>query len=279
MSTVRIICFIFCVGFCAAAYAEDCERYADTGYGYSICLPDTWSKSYKDIGYKHVLSAMRKGGPEIVVAASRYDDEEKEKWNSWKRWYARGTGGIMNIVESREIAAGKNVTVKVLVFDYTHRGKRMIQRTMLTKYNENIMVVECRAPVKSYGKYTGVFNMVMSSVDFTGKLAGENIESLKDAGFKPGRRRSARHVVREKRETRPEPKPITEDTPIFKPKPEPKPITEDAEVEKKQPEKEPEIFKTKPDSSIETKGLKEADPAEVEKLKKLQEEGIIEMIE
>ena len=183
MNYIRNICFIFCFVFSISAYGDDCTRYSDGVFNYSICLPRGWNKTYKDIGQRHIIGSKRKGGAEISVLASQFGDDEKLKWDNWMNSYVRVIGHeIRSIIETKEIPAGTDATVKLLVFDYSSRIGRMLQRTMLMKYSDKLLVVECRAPVRSFGRYTDLFNTVMSSVDLSGSLQGESVDVLKVAG-------------------------------------------------------------------------------------------------
>ncbi|OHD66319.1 MAG: hypothetical protein A2176_07480 [Spirochaetes bacterium RBG_13_51_14] len=177
MNHCRYICFICMLAFSTAVYADEYTRYRDDVFNYSMCVPAAWKKSYSDIGYKHIVSLAHSGGVEIMAAVSRFDDEEKEKWDTWKSWYVSGIGSsLMNIIETKEIAAGGDATIRILVFEFTTRGRKILQRTMLSKFRDNLLVIECRAPVNKFAAHTELFNTVMSSVDFSGRMKGNGIE-------------------------------------------------------------------------------------------------------
>jgi hypothetical protein len=179
MNRILLICFTLIAAFIYPAGAENCTRYGDEAYGYSICVPGGWAKTYRDIGYKHIFSLTR-GSSEIVSSASRMDDEEKAKWKSWEKWYVKGIGGgLMNIIETREVQAGRDATIKLIVFQFSRRGTTLLQRSMLMKYRDNLLVVECRAPVGSFSRQTDLFNMVMSSVDVASAVKGNSMDVLK----------------------------------------------------------------------------------------------------
>ena len=181
MNRTLLICFILFAAFSWPAAADDCTRYGDETYGYSICVPGGWKKSYRDVGYRHILTLTR-GSAAIEASASRMDDDEKWKWASWKKWYLKGIGGgLMNIIETGEVAVGSRATIKLIVFQYNRRGVTLLQRTMLMKYDKNLLVVECRAPLGSFSRYTDLFNMVMSSVDIAGNVKGNSMDVLKQS--------------------------------------------------------------------------------------------------
>ena len=160
----------------AAARASECKRYRDAVFHYSICAPGDWKKNYREDGDRHYVTfrRARAAGTEISVTALPAGGEGVQDGNGWRKLLGRGTGkGFRKIIETKELAAGGNVTVKVVVFDYYSRGVRMLQRTMFSRYGSKTLVIECRAPVRSFSRYTDVFNEVMSSVDYAGTQAGE----------------------------------------------------------------------------------------------------------
>lgn len=257
MKYLLSICFIFTVGFFSGVNAAECARYMDDTYRYSVCVPEKWKKSFSEAGSINVLGLARNDGARITVSASRYEGENKKKWENWRRWYVNKVGaGFRKIIETKEIPAGDNVAIKTLVFDYPSRAGRMLQRIMLMKYGENILAVECRAPVKVFARYTDRFNAVMSSVDVSGNLQGEPMALLKAP------RKAAVAVKRKRPEVIAPPKP--------KPKPEPAPeVIESREPEPKQETQliQREELKPAPDSSTTGKNRPDAEIQSIEQVK------------
>jgi len=276
MNRTLLICFILLAAFSWPAAADDCTRYGDDTYGYSICVPGGWKKSYRDVGYRHILTLTR-GSAAIVASASRMDDDEKEKWESWKKWYVTGIGaGLMNIIETSEVAVGRQATIKLIVFQYTKRGTTLLQRTMLMKYGNNLLVIECRAPLGTFSNYTDLFNRVMSSADIAGALKGNSMDILNQAsGRKNKREETADRTIRTE-----EKKPVT----IEETRP-------DTGGETKPDTMGETKTDTRGDSTIDTGGEKNADTmadtpesrkvieAELKKIEELEQKGIIEKVE
>ncbi len=181
MNNLRYLPLAFFLLFPAAARADDCARYADTVFNYSVCLPRGWKKTYEDAGDRHYLALrpVRAAGVDITVTASRFDGDGKLDLDAWRKGRARAIGGrVLKIIETREMAAGSGITVKYFVFDYYFRGTRMLQRTMLSKYGDRLLVIECRAPLGSFARHTDSFNLVMSGVDYTGTMTADAMETL-----------------------------------------------------------------------------------------------------
>jgi len=291
MNRSLLICFILFAAFLQPVLADDCTRYGDETYGYSICAPAGWNKSYKDIGYKHILTLTR-GSSEIVSSASRMDDEENAKWKSWKKWYLKGIGGsLMSIIETKEVRAGRDATIKLIVFQYRKGDATLLQRSMLMKYGDNLLVVECRAPIGSFSRHTDLFNGVMSSVDVSNVTKGNSMDVLRTQR-KAERKKTAKRETREKEAIKGgsetgankmrdlEKKGIIERIekggapegeeakPDQKEKQEPQ--KEDRQVRKEEP---------KPDTSADSMERKKTIEAELKKLDDLEKKGVIEKVE
>ena len=287
MNRIVTICFILIAACAIPARADDCTRYGDETYGYSICAPAGWNKSYKDIGYKHVLTLTR-GSSEIVSSASRMDDEENAKWKSWKKWYLKGIGGsLMSIIETKEVRAGRDAAIKLIVFQYRKGDATLLQRSMLMKYGGNLLVVECRAPIGSFSRHTDLFNGVMSSVDVSSVMKGNSIDVLKTQQ-KAERKKTAKRETREKEAIKGgsetgankmrelEKKGIIER--IDKGG---APEGEEAKPDQAKPEKKEETVKEepKPDNSADSMERKKTIEAELKKLDELEKKGVIEKVD
>jgi hypothetical protein len=240
------------------------------------------------MGQRHILGSRRKGGAEISVSASPFGEDEQIKWDGWMKSGARGIRhDYRSIIETKEIPVGTDASIKLLVFDYSSRSGRMLQRTMLMRHGDTLLVVECRAPVRSFGAYTNLFNTVMSSVDMSGSLEGESVETLKVAEARPRKQPAiTKETERKKRE---EKKAVAPKTLVKKEKPEKKPaMSGEAEPYRKtikpeevKPETEArQIEEMKPDAQ------KAVDPdtqklieSELKKMQELEQQGIIEKID
>jgi len=203
----------------STARASECRRYSDAGFRYSLCVPGEWKKNYREDGERHYVTfrRARAAGTEIAVTALPAGGEGAQEGDGWKKLLGRGTGkGFRKIIETKELPAGGNVTVKVVVFDYYSRGVRMLQRTMFSRYGGNSLVIECRAPIGSFSRYTETFNEVMSSVDYTGTQAGE-------AMSEPGEEKEvARRQLEPKQPAEPKKKPEQAKRPVAVKRNEPK---------------------------------------------------------
>lgn len=158
----------------AVSRAGELKRYADGAYRYSIAAPPDWKRSYREEGDRHLLTLKRGGAPgaEIAVTAYRAGEGDALTWEGWRKKQPRGRA-FRKIIATRALAGEGGVTVRIFVFDYPHRGTMMLQRTMLSRFGDAFLAVECRAPLYLFGKYTDLFDAVMASVDYTGVMSGE----------------------------------------------------------------------------------------------------------
>jgi hypothetical protein len=284
MRYLLITCFIFFTGFSAGAQADECARYMDDTYRYSICVPVKWNKSYTDAGNRHVLNLAGKAGAGATVSASRYEGEEKTKWENWRRWYVRKIGHhFTNIIESKDIPAGSGVTIKLLVFEYSSRAGRMLQRTMLMKYGENILAVECRAPLRLFARHTDQFNKVMSSIDTSDNLQGERMELLKrpDSGSGAVARKRRTDTPKTVERIKPKPKPKPKPEPDVIKHKEPAPDAENKQAEKAKPNADINKGDTTPAEAevVNDPETKRVIEAELKKIQDLEQKGIIEKVD
>jgi hypothetical protein len=161
---LSLICFALLLSGTAK---NNYVRHADESFHYSIYLPSDWKKSGKILENKHTITLTRGGNADITVSATRLDDEERIKWETWNVWYLKGFGSrLLKIIATKELSVGNNILCKILVFEYTHREGSFLQRAMLFKYADNLLLIECRAPVRNFSRYTDLFNTVMASVKF-----------------------------------------------------------------------------------------------------------------
>ncbi len=223
MKYLAVIVFTIVILLQAAARADECTRYVDSDYQYSICAPDNWKNTYKKDGDRHYMTFRhgRSAATEISVTASPVVGEEIPEGNDWKTWHSRSAGsGFRKIIETKELVFDGSIRVKVVLFDYYSRGVRMLQRTMLSRYGNSQVVIECRAPLRYFGTSTDIFNMVMSSVDYSGTMTGKAMDELDEEKTVPRKQPEPKKKAEPKNPAgnvkRPEPKEKKSDTGLNK---------------------------------------------------------------
>ncbi len=182
MMRIIPICFIACLVCASPSGADECARYADDASGYSVCLPPGWAPAFTDGEARRLDIRAPRGAAEISVSASTFGDREQKIWDGFRQWRTVEIGRrVMKIIETEEQRAADEVLFKLLLFEYTGRKGRMLQRSLLVKYGGRLLVVECRAPVGTFARHSAAFNRAMSSVEFTGAPRGEKVERFAKA--------------------------------------------------------------------------------------------------
>ncbi|MBN2077347.1 MAG: hypothetical protein JW838_00180 [Spirochaetes bacterium] len=176
------ICFIACLVFSIPSGADDCTRYADGVSGYGICLPPGWTPVFTAGTARRLTARAAKGAVEISVSASSFGDREQRIWDGFPQFRTVEIGRrVMRIIETGEMKAAEEVHFKLLLFEYPGRKGRVLQRSLLVRYGERLLVVECRAPVGKFSRYSTAFNRTMASIEFSGSPRGESVERFAKA--------------------------------------------------------------------------------------------------
>ncbi len=186
MMRIIPICFIACLVCSSPSGADECARYADDASGYSVCLPPGWTPAFTDGAARRLDVRAPKGAAEISVSASSFGDREQKIWDGFRQWRTVETGRrVMKIIETDELRAADEVFFKLLLFEYTGRKGRTLQRSLLVRYGGRLLVVECSAPVGKFSRHSAAFNRAMASVEFTGAPRGEKVERFAKAERSP----------------------------------------------------------------------------------------------
>ncbi|MBP7736857.1 MAG: hypothetical protein KA369_12850 [Spirochaetes bacterium] len=306
MNKLLILSLVIVMVSPAASRAEELKRYADGVYRYSIAAPRDWKRSYHEDGDRHLMTLKRGAlpGAEIAVTAYRAGDGDALTWDGWKKKQSRGVA-FRKIIETKAMAGGGDVTVKMFVFDYPFRGTRVLQRTMISKFGDTFLAVECRAPLGLFGKYTDLFNEVMASVDYTGAMSGDVLVETEEE--KAAARKQAMPVKKAAPEKKASPKKAVERPMPREPRREPaprRPVEKKRELTRRQaPQEKPDVVKKQkggaleeaeitPDSEtpkaedseidiqdIEDPEAKRAIESELKTLQDMERRGLIEKVE
>jgi hypothetical protein len=166
---------IFIILYSASIFSGDKKsfrQYSDSNYGFTIKLPNDWRSDESDIGYKHIISLKKGRSAEIRISSSKIEPDEVHKWDTWGDWYISGLGfHLLKILETKSIVIEHDIVGKVLLFEYTAKPVRMLQRVLVAKLGDTIVVIECFAAVNEFRKHTESFNAVMGSLRILDKKA------------------------------------------------------------------------------------------------------------
>lgn len=156
------------------------NRYRSERYNYEIIVPARWQTDEVTLEKKHIFLSFS-GDSVIKVRAFVTDEPDIEKTIRKRSWNLRAIDPTLNkIIETEKITIRKNVSGKLLVFEYRSRNRKVLQRTMITRNDSTVYIVDCRGPVRSFYRNEEMFNIALSSFKF---LSGEvSVEKGEDAG-------------------------------------------------------------------------------------------------
>lgn len=140
-------------------------RFTDSRFNYSILIPKEWHKTDYDLTYKRILILMKDSQSCIKITASPNDDESAIQWARWKDWFL-GTSGILitKIIEEKTFTRVKGLTGTLIIFEFKQGKKTYLQRLLLAQFKDTFLTIECRAPVKQFYNFAGIFDATMSSL-------------------------------------------------------------------------------------------------------------------
>jgi len=163
--TTGLLLFFSC--FCLKA-TEAFVRHNDKNFGFSLLIPHDWKRTDINLIYKHIIYITKGNHSCIKISSTEIDDEEKDKWKSWKEWYIRGIGcNFGDIVETKNVKISGRVKGRLLIFEYNNKKrKKILQRILIAEYKNKILVIECSSTLKNFYKLNNTFNTVMGSLIF-----------------------------------------------------------------------------------------------------------------
>ncbi len=139
--------------------------YTNQTFKYKAFTPVGWSKSDFDLKYKHILKLKKGKNTEIKITAIEFSKDEIDKWNNWRLWYTDKIGkNIWVITETDNFLQEKDITGKLIVFQYDSSCGKMMQRILISKTKKFIYIIECSSPLNLFKNYTDTFNTVMGSI-------------------------------------------------------------------------------------------------------------------
>ncbi len=153
----------FSTGHSAVQYGN----YVNNNYNYEIIIPLSWTKEELTLSNKHFMYAVKDANTEIKVRAFKSSDQDIEKTVHASTWDLRKIDpGLNKIIETGKIEIKKNITGKLLIFEYKSKKNSVLQRTLITRNNGIIYIVECKSPRYSFYKYEDIFTIALASFKY-----------------------------------------------------------------------------------------------------------------
>lgn len=141
-------------------------EYRNERFNYTITLPPSWERSDLTLEERHLLYAFPDRNTEIKVKAVRSSESDIEKI-AGERWNLSGIDPQLNkIIDTGKISIRRNVTGKLLVFEYRSRGGARLQRTLVTHNAGILYILQCTSPTSTFYRHERAFNTAMASFNY-----------------------------------------------------------------------------------------------------------------
>jgi hypothetical protein len=141
--------------------------YINKNYNYEIIVPKSWQKVETSIADKHSMFAKVNANTGINVRAFRSSDEDIEKIIHAETWDLKKIDPKLNkIIETEKIKIQKNITGKLLLFDYRAKQNNLLQRTLIAINGGIIYIIECKSPISTFYKYEDIFTTALASFKY-----------------------------------------------------------------------------------------------------------------
>jgi len=138
-------------------------RHRSERFNYEIIVPTRWQTDELSLEKKHIFISYR-DRTEIKVRAFVSENPEIDSTIRKRSWNLRAIDPLLNkILETEKISVKKNVTGKLLVFEYRSRCSKILQRTMITRSDTTVYIIDCKSPVGSFYRNEEAFNIALSS--------------------------------------------------------------------------------------------------------------------
>jgi hypothetical protein len=142
-------------------------KYINSSYNYEIIIPLLWQKKESISQNKHVMNAAINPSTEIKVRAFKSSDEDIEKIVHSETWDLRKIDPkLSKIIETEKITIKKNITGKLLIFEYRSKKNDILQRTLISVNNKIIYIIECKSPRFTFNKYEDIFTTALASFKY-----------------------------------------------------------------------------------------------------------------
>jgi hypothetical protein len=159
--------FLILGSFPVTAAGIQFGTYINKNYNYEIIIPVSWQKEESAITDKHSMYVKINANTGIKVRAFRSSDEDIEKIIHAETWDLKKIDPRLNkILETEKIQIQKNITGKLLLFDYRAKKNNLLQRTLIAVNGGIIYIVECKSPISTFYKYEDIFTTALASFKY-----------------------------------------------------------------------------------------------------------------
>ena len=138
--------------------------YKNQAFNYKIIIPRGWEKVDLNLQNKSIMYATKGKTTEIKVRAYKSTEKDIESLIHETKWNLRRIDPKLNeILETEQIEIKKNITGKLIIFEYRLNRKNILSRVMITKDANMIYIIECRSSISTFYTYDNIFTTALSS--------------------------------------------------------------------------------------------------------------------
>ncbi len=165
---IIITLFLILVSFQLNAASTRFGTYENKNYNYEIIVPVSWQKKESAAAdHQHSMYAKLNSSTFIRVRAFKSPTEDIEKIIHSETWDLKKIDPRLNkILETEKIQIQKNITGKLLIFDYRAKKNNLLQRTLVALNGGIIYIIECKSPIGTFYKYEDIFTTALASFKY-----------------------------------------------------------------------------------------------------------------
>ena len=144
---------------------SDFRWYLNKRFNFKIYLPASkkWKTFEQKLKKEYQLILNREKNTSITIRVLAFKGSPKSS-NSWLKWYNNEVlKGTTRILEEKKDKNIKNSDSRLFLVEYKNDGVPILMRSMLTKINKYLIVIEARACFNQFYKYKNIFDSVMGS--------------------------------------------------------------------------------------------------------------------
>ena len=143
------------------------STYINKSYNYEIIVPKSWQKDESVKEDKHSMYSKINASTGIKVRAFKSSNDDIEKIIHAETWDLKKIDPRLNkILETEQIKIQKNITGKLLLFDYRTKSSSLLQRTLIAVNGGIVYIVECKSPISTFYKYEDIFTTAIASFKY-----------------------------------------------------------------------------------------------------------------
>lgn len=165
LMTIKL-CAFFIMIYSSACLAKGFISYENKNYNYKIIIPKKWKNKAQTKKAKHTLQIKKDHNTSIEVEAYSTTDDIDNIIRQ-KKWDLRNVKSrFRKIIETEKISINNNAVGKLLVFEYIYNRSNFLHRTLITKNNDIIYIINCKSPTWCFYRVEDIFTTAFASFGY-----------------------------------------------------------------------------------------------------------------